>query len=262
MDAITAMLFFVLGAIFGSFANVLIYRMPKKIPFAKGRSACTSCKEALGIVDLIPIISYCALRGKCRHCGARFSVSYLFIEILVALLFLGAYLRFGLYSSVFVVFILFVLVVLAIIDFHTLEIYDSLVAMLFGCGLFWVVLHHFFSDVFLYAPDWRSSIVGFFVGGFLLVLFNKLCLLFIKKEGFGFGDVKLMFAAGVFLGWQHTIVAFFLAFIIGGFVSGIGLLGGRVQRGDYVAFGPYLAIGTMLALFFGTHILGLYVKST
>ena len=260
MNAITASLFFFLGAVFGSFANVLIYRMPKKIPFAKERSACTSCGHTLGFVDLVPILSYVILRGKCRHCGAGFSAMYPLVEALVALLFLSVYLRFGFCDSVFVAFFSFVLVVVAIVDFYTQEIYDSLVALLFGCGFLWVVLGHFFPDVFLSAPNWHSSLIGFFVGGLPLLIINRLCVLFLKKEGFGFGDVKLMFAVGIFLGWQLVILVFFIAFVSGGFVSGIGLLAGRVRRWDYIAFGPFLAFGTMMALFFGTHILGLYTK--
>ena len=133
-----------MGMLFGSFANVLIYRLPKKMPFVKERSICTSCGHVLGFVDLLPFLSYFYLLGKCRFCKARFSISYPLVEIFVGFLSFGSYVIFGLFSAVLVALLLFILVVVAVIDFHTQDIYDSLAAFLFAVGLIWVLLHHFF----------------------------------------------------------------------------------------------------------------------
>lgn len=254
------MLFFVLGAVFGSFANVLIYRLPQKIPFAKERSVCTSCNHILGFIDLIPILSYFFLRGRCRFCKARFSFSYPLVEVLVAVLFLGSYVFFGLYSAIFVAFLLFLLVVVAVIDFHTQDIYDSFVVLLFVFGLAWVLLQHFFPGVFPHAPHLMSAVIGFFVGGLPLLVIDRLCLFFLKKDGFGYGDVKLMFAVGVFLGWQLTVLAFFLAFVGGGLIAGTLMATGKLKRGVYIAFGPFLVIGTIISLFFGREIINFYTS--
>ena len=212
----TAMLFFVLGATSGSFANALIYRLPKKLPVTKGRSACTSCRHTLGPFDLVPILSYLILRGRCRHCKAKIPFFYPLVETLVAILFCAAYIMFGLYSAIIIALLLFLLVVVAATDHNTQDIYDSHVALIFVLGASWVMLHHFFPQTFPHAPLPANSVIGFFAGGLPLLAIDRICLTFLKKDGFGYGDVKLMFAVGVFLGWQLTVLTFFLAFIAGG----------------------------------------------
>ena len=140
---------------------------------------------------------------------------------------------------------------MSVIDYRTQEIFDGVVIAIGITGVVWVLASLLLPDVFPYAPSWQNALIGAFVGGTSLFLIDRICMIILKKDGFGYGDVKLMIAVGIFLGWQHTILALILAFVSGGAIAAILLFSGRATRGTYIAFGPFLAIGTVLALFSG-----------
>jgi len=153
------------------------------------------------------------------------------------------------YPSVSVIpLALFSLILLctALIDLDTQEIYDVLLIIGALIGVVYVLLPFFEA-----AYSWQDALVGAVVGGMTLFILDKICLLFFNKDGFGYGDMKLMAVAGIFLGWQNTLIAFALAFIAGAVCAIYLLLSKRIERGEYLAFGPFLCLGIVFALWFG-----------
>ena len=237
---------------------MLIYRLPLNLNFVTDRSRCTICSKVLGKLDLIPIVSFLFLRAKCRHCGSSISFIYPFTEVACGGLFVLASFFFPLYSLIPVSIILFLLFVISVIDFNTQEIYDGTVIAIGVTSVLWVVASALFNNIFPYAPSWYNAIIGAAVGGMLLLIIDRICILILKKDGFGYGDVKLMIAVGIFLGWQLTVLAFVLAFVMGGVISAILMFTGKVKLGMYIAFGPFLALGSAVSLFFGEQIIKCY----
>jgi len=247
------MLAFVVGACFGSFANVLIYRLPKNVSIIKLPSACVSCEKRLKPLDLIPVLSWLYLRGKCRYCKAKISVAYPVTELVCGLLFVASFVLSPDISAVFIALFSFILLCIAVIDYKTMLIPDSLV--IFGAitGLTWVVL---FGPSF--APNWYDSLLGIIFGFFPLFAIDKICLLLYKKDGFGYGDMKLMAMAGIFLGWTGVLMAFFIAIITGGTYGAFLILTKRATKGAYFAFGPFLCGGAYLSLWLREALIRLY----
>ena len=258
-------LVFAIGAVFGSFLNVLIYRLPRGMDFVKGFSHCPVCEHRLYPKDLVPIFSYLTLGRKCRYCKAPISPRYMIVELLAGLLaalswtaffppaaFLAHTLAPGASMSVLAAnvalyfAVLACLLAIAYIDHDTMEIPDSLSVAIAVCGVIAIFIG---PDIGL-----KSHLIGIAVAAvplFLLALFIE--------GAFGFGDVKLMAAAGLFLGWQHCLIALFIGIVIGG-VYGVVLLATKKKgRKDHFAFGPSLCIGIGAAMFFGGDILGWYL---
>ena len=229
----------------------MIYRLPAGTGFSAGRSFCVSCRHNLRFSDLLPIINYFLLRGKCRYCKTLISCRYPLVEASCGVLFVFAGIFFPLFSLIPVSLILFLLLVMSVIDYHTQEIFDGVVIAIGVTGAVWVLASFLLPEVFPFAPNWQNALIGAFVGGAALFLIDKICLIILKKDGFGYGDVKLMIAVGIFLGWQLTILALMLAFVSGGVIAAILMFLGRATRGTYIAFGPFLALGAVMALFSG-----------
>jgi len=264
MNIILYVLVFAIGAVIGSFLNVLIYRLPRKLDFVKGFSHCPNCDHRLFPKDLVPIFSYLFLGRKCRYCGEPISSRYMFVELFAGLLamlswtaffppiaFLAQTLAPGATMAVFagntlIYFaVLSCLIAVAYIDHDTMEIPDSLSVAIAVCGVFAIFIG---PDIGL-----KSHLIGIVVAAgplFVIALFID--------GAFGFGDVKLMAAAGLFLGWQNCLVALFIGIVIGG-VYGIILLATKKKgRKDHFAFGPSLCVGIAAAMFFGRDIIGWY----
>jgi len=232
---------FVLGVLFGSFANVLIYRLPLGRGGVFSRSRCPFCGVVLGAGELIPVFSWVLQRGRCRSCGERISWRYPFVEILCGILFGGMVVYLPSASVIPLFVFAFVLVVVGFIDFDTQIIYDEVLLFGAAAGVIWILLGNI---------SWHSALIGMLAGALPLIIIDRLVILLVKKDGFGGGDVKLMAVAGLFLGWELVIVAFFFAFVSGGLLA-IGLfISGRAERGSYIAFGPFLCAGVLAALWF------------
>ena len=244
-----------IGLCFGSFANVLIFRLPRKISILSPPSACPACNCPIAIYDLLPIVSWILLKGRCRNCNEGISPRYPLIEITCSLLFVGMVLFTASLSAVFLSLFIFLLLTVSLIDRDTQEIPDVLPFVIALVGVGWVVAGHF-SPLFPKAPGFISAVLGILAGGLPLFIVDKLVLAVFKKDGFGYGDVKLMAASGIFLGVQLIFVAFFIAFVTGGVYAAFLLSTGRARRGEYIAFGPFLCIGTVTALWFGQALLG------
>ena len=234
---------FIIGLLFGSFANVVIYRLPRKISVVKPPSACPACKRRLSAVDLVPVISWVFLRGRCRTCKAKISPRYPVVELMCGVLFaLITYYSPTLHAIPLWVFA-FVLLTVSFIDWDTREIPDGLLIVGAIAGVAWVALP--------YSLTWQNALLGVIAGAVPLLVIDKITLLLLKKDGFGYGDVKLMAMIGIFLGWQATLWAFFFA-ILTCFPFAIYLMARQRVTKDtsfdgYMAFGPFLCIGAVIA---------------
>ena len=232
---------FLIGICFGSFANMLVYRLPRGLSIIKPPSACPICKAYIKALDLIPVLSFFILKGRCRNCAAVIPKRYLFTEIICAVLFILIVWIAPDLSAIPLLFFVFILLTVSLIDWDTQTIPDSLII----AGILGAILAYVLPVPSL---DVKTAVLGAAAGGLPLFLIDKLVWLLYKKDGFGFGDVKLMAMAGLFLGWQNMPQVFIFAFISGGIYAVFLLLTGRAGRGAYIPFGPFLSAGCVFAL--------------
>jgi len=150
-------------------------------------------------------------------------------------------------SAIFLSMLAFILLTIARVDWDTQEIPDVLLLVALIIGVAWVVLGNI-SMAFPHVPSFIDAGLGIIAGAIPLLAVDRLTLVFVKKDGFGYGDVKLMAVAGLFLGWRSVFMAFFFAFVTGGIYATFLLITGRAKRGDYIAFGPFLCGGIIAAL--------------
>lgn len=234
---------FLVGIFFGSFLNVLIDRLPKGQPVLFDRSRCDSCGKVLKVTDLIPIVSWLALSGRCRYCRSPLSLYYPVVEITTGILFVFVF-SFSVFpESIFLLTIFSCLMVIFFADLKYGIIPDQILYPLAGASL-------------LYLISINGQLLNHFLSGVAILLFFFALFRFTGGRGMGFGDVKLSFFLGFFLGWPNTILAVYVAFLTGALISIILIvLGKKKLKGDTIAFGPFLVIGTIVAYFFGNQIL-------
>jgi leader peptidase (prepilin peptidase)/N-methyltransferase len=261
MEIFFGLFILIFGTAVGSFLNVLIDRLPQEKSIY-GRSICDYCYHQLAWYDLIPIVSFLLLSGRCRYCQKKLSFQYPLVELITAVSFLLIYLYLGPFftNEQFIT------------NFH-LRLWQMI-------G-YWVVIASlivvFFAD-FKYhiIPD--SIQLSFFVGTLILLPFagNNLLSIFLNRvlaaflvaapiyfiyflsngRAMGFGDVKLSFTIGFLLGIKSGFMALYLAFVTGGIVGSILLLVGKKKLKSKIAFGPFLVIGILIMLFFGEKLIG------
>ncbi len=246
----------VLGLLFGSFANVVIHRLPENASLVTPPSACPRCGCAITPRDNVPVISYLVLRGRCRHCRTRISPRYPLVELGMAALFAAVGARVGA-SWALPGFLLFAwtLAVVAIIDARTRRIPNRLTYPLTPALLTLLCL----AAVLVGQPGAgaRALLGGLASSGALLML------ALISPRGMGMGDVKLAAFIGVglgYLGWGHVVVGLAGGFLLGGLVA-LGLLvSGLRTRKDAIPFGPSLAVGALAALLAGEALISAYLR--
>lgn len=256
MDIAIGVVIFVFGTIIGSFLNVCILRLPDSRSIVSGASACPSCGARLTPVDLVPIISYLALRGKCRRCKARISPLYPAVEALTGAMYLLLYLRFGFAWQLLVYMALVgLLIVISAIDFKTMEIPNGLIIAGFVVGAIQLIVT-VFTGIF---GNWTSYVIGLFAGGLPLLLIALIAGILLKREAMGGGDVKLMAFCGFIIGWKLVIPAYLIGIIAGAVISVILMALGRKKRGDEIPFGPFLSLGVVLSVFFGDALIDWYL---
>ncbi|MGQ0548858.1 MAG: prepilin peptidase [Armatimonadota bacterium] len=226
-----------LGAILGSFANVLIHRLPRGESIVFPGSRCPHCGSPIRPWDNLPLVSFILLRGRCRRCGATIAWRYPLVEFIMATLVLAVGLRFReLVPFLSALILVFLLVVITFIDLDHQLILNRLTYPGIVIGLLMSVPS---GDVL------NAALAG--LGAAALIL----AIVVLSRGGMGGGDVKLAALMGVFLGWPSIAVALFLAFLAGG-VVGLLLLALRLRgRKDAIPFGPALAAGAVAALFWG-----------
>ncbi|WP_433751281.1 prepilin peptidase [Falsibacillus pallidus] len=224
-------------------------RVPKKESISVPRSHCTVCKRTLGPLELIPVLSYIILRGKCRNCGVKISFIYPLIELATGILFLLSYLRFGWSLETIGAFLLVSLVVIIFVsDIHYMIIPDKV--LLVFLPLF--ILIRIFDPL----TPWWDSLVGAVVGFGLLLL-----IAVISRGAMGGGDIKLFFVLGVFLGLKATLLTFGLASLTGA-IYGIAMMAaGKYGKRQAVPFGPFIGLGAILSCFYSTDIIDWYINT-
>jgi len=251
-DVFIQITIFIVGAMLGSFFNVCIYRLPRNESIITPHSHCPNCKTKIKIWENIPIISYFILKGKCHYCKIKIPIRYLIVEILTPILFLSLWYIFG-KSIDFVIYLLFIsiLIIITFIDLEHQLILDVLTYPMILIGL----LISYFNKVFI--PTLISGLIG---GGIIFLIITIGSRIF-KKEVMGGGDFKLALVIGIFLAnWEYTLISLFLASFLGSLVGIIFILLGKKKFGEYIPFGPYLASGAVITLFWGKNILDWYFK--
>lgn len=249
---------FFTGAALFSFADVVAWRWPRGLSLVRGRSVCPACGTPLRAAELVPVLSWLALRGHCRHCGARIPARHPLGELLGGLAALGAVYRFGAGpvlgfapEALLAVLACALLYAIACLDAATREIPDALNLALAVLGL---------ARTLLALPARGAAVLLAHGVGALCVSAPMLLLCLAVPGAFGGGDIKLMAAAGLWLGWPETPVAFLLA-VLGGGGYGLWLLATRrARRRDTIAFGPFLCAGIAAALFAGDGLIGWYLS--
>jgi leader peptidase (prepilin peptidase)/N-methyltransferase len=254
---------FVFGLLIGSFLNVCIYRLPGGRSIVSPPSSCPACGSPVRFYDNIPVVSYLVLRGRCRSCGARISPQYPFVEFLNGILYVAVVLRFGMEEPlVTLMYFVFVsaLTVIFFIDMKHQIIPNSIT--LPGIPLGIVLGALLFPDPFARsdALGVRAAVTGAVAGGgafYLIAVAGKVML---KKDAMGGGDIKMMTMVGGVIGWKGVIVTTFIGSLLGS-VTGILLIAlkGR-QWGARIAFGPFLALGALVTLFFGEEIMAAWLR--
>jgi leader peptidase (prepilin peptidase)/N-methyltransferase len=237
-------LLFIYGIVIGSFVNVLIYRLPKHEDFVKIRSHCMNCGYQLRWFDLIPIVSWVIYGGKCRKCGQKISAQYPLIEALNGILYVLVGLVYGIsIDTVLLCLASSILVAISVIDFRTMIIPPGLNIAIGVLGIIRMIFD---------LKNFTTYLVGFAaVSGFLLILY-----MISKGRWIGGGDIKLMAATGLLIGWKLNILAFFLGCIYG---SVIHIIRMKISgKGHVLALGPYLAAGVMTAVLVGKEIIDWY----
>jgi prepilin signal peptidase PulO-like enzyme (type II secretory pathway) len=257
MIVAVAVLLAVIGLIVGSFLNVVILRLHAGQDFTRGRSSCPHCRHVLSPLELVPVASWLALRGRCKACGKPISIQYPLVELLTAALFVLAYLAhpFATYGELLILilwlYILGGLIVLAVYDLRWYLLPDKVLlplimpaaAILIGEALISRSPH------VIIGPVLAALVFG---GGFYLLAWVS------KGRWMGGGDIKLAFVMGLLLGLQKTALAMLVSFVSASII-GMTLIGlGRKTRRDHIPFGPFLILGTVLAYLYGAQLLMWY----
>jgi leader peptidase (prepilin peptidase)/N-methyltransferase len=246
---------FLFGSIVGSFLNVCIYRMPRNLSIIIPSSRCPSCDTPINPWDNIPIISYIFLGGRCRFCKARISFRYPLVEFLNALFYIAVLWRFGFGWHTFVYFIFCsALIVITFIDLDFQIIPDWITLSGIPIGL--LTGSFLLPDPFMRHSllGYKASIIGFLAGGGLFY-----AVAVFSRGGMGGGDIKMMAMVGAVLGWKAVLITTFLGSLIGS-IFGIFLmvLKGKGRK-TKIPFGPFLALGSLITLFYGQELLSLYL---
>ena len=244
----------VLGLLVGSFLNVVIHRVPKKESVVKPRSRCPGCGTELAARDNIPVVSWLLLHGRCRTCGMGISARYPLVELACAALFVAAAVRFGADWVLPAFLVLFAaLLAISAVDLDLRIVPNRIVYPALFLSVPLLVLAAAMND------DWRSlrdAAIGGALGWFILAAIH-----FAYPAGMGFGDVRLTGLMSVHLGWLsigHVLVGIFMGFLTGA-VIGVGLMAvQKAGRKAMIPFGPFLAMGAVIAVLFGRPILDWY----
>lgn len=255
-----------IGLVVGSFLNVVIHRLPKMMerewaaqcaelsgaeieetaPYnlIVPGSACPHCGHKIGAIENIPVISYLVLGGKCGGCGASISIRYPAVEMISGVLSAWAAMHFGFgLAAIASLLLIWALIALTFVDFDTQLLPDSITLPLLWLGLVFNMAGAFVSL--------RDAVLGAIAGYLLLWSVYWLFKLVTGKEGMGYGDFKLLAALGAWLGWQMLPLVILLASLVGAVVGVTLMIIARHGRNVPIPFGPYLAGGGLIALFWG-----------
>jgi len=242
-------LIFILGAVIGSFINVCISRIPQGESVVFPPSHCPKCGYNLKPLDLVPLLSFILLKGRCRKCNSPISIRYLIVELLTGSIFVIVFLKFGLSHDLFFVYVLITcLIISAFIDLEYGIIPDEIIIPTVVLGAF--------LNILLHLESFFDYLAGFLLGAGIILF-----IAFVSGGGMGGGDVKLFAAVGIFLGLDLTILSILLAFISGSIVSIILIILNLKNIKDTIPFGPFIAFGSIFSLIFGHRIILWYLNA-
>lgn len=259
-------LLFIIGLFLGSFLNCVVYRVYNNKSFIKGRSFCPTCEHKLGVLDLIPLYSFLTLKGKCRYCGKKISLEYPLVEIFTGLVFLAVavltnanffttgFLNLEFLSLIFYLFIASYFIMIFIFDFKWFIIPDGLT---FSAII--ITLVYLFTQTFLLNAITIDQLFLTVVSTFIVFLFFFALYFFSGGKAMGFGDVKLVIFLGLILGFPKVLPALFIAFGVGAVVGLVMMALKKKGMKSEIPFGPFLVLGTFLALFFGDYLINWYL---
>ena len=244
-------LFFVLGACIGSFLNVCIFRLPRQESIIFPASHCMNCGAKLKPLDNIPLLSFLFLGGKCRYCHTKISWQYPLVELLSAILFALAAIRFGLqWNTLIAVILISSSIVVSVIDYKIQIIPNSI-------SLPGIVLGLLINLIPSSPVGFLNALYGMALGGGLFYV-----VALVSRGGMGGGDIKLIAMFGAFLGWKNCLVTIFCGVLLGSLVGVTLLVLQRKGRKDPIPFGPFLFIGALISLFYGQEIIYWYLHLT
>lgn len=263
LGAIAFLFLFIWGACFGSFLNVVVYRLPAGLALTHPPSRCPHCGHQLGARENIPVLGWLLLGGKCRWCKTPISARYPFVETLMGLFCVVTVAQFGLTLEAIAAFTLvFWLVALALIDFDTFTLPNALTQSGLVLGL-----------LFQVALGWQENgwngMIYKLIGGigaavlgiWLLDIVGTVGSAMFGQEAMGGGDPKLLAMIGAWLGWQNVLLTVILSCALGTAIVGGAMGLGKHQRHQHLPFGPFLALGAIMGLFWGDRLIALYTNT-
>lgn len=247
MNVLAVVSLFVIGSCLGSFFNVIGLRVPKAMSFVHGRSQCMSCNKSLYWYELIPIFSYIWLKGRCKICHQKISVMYPLIELLTGLLFVFSYLHLK-FTPELITALCFVslLMIVLVTDFTYMIIPNRILLFFFPIFL---LLRLFFP-----LQSWTNSLLGAVCGIVLIGL-----VIILSRGAMGAGDMKLLGLIGIVIGWDKTLLTFFIAVCTGACAAYLIFLPKRSMK-EPIPFAPYLVIGAIASYFYGDTLIQFYTS--
>ncbi len=255
---------FIIGVVIGSFLNVVVYRTVYDKSPLEGRSKCPECEEKISWKHNIPLLSYVLLKGRCAHCNSKISLQYPVVELLSGLLFVWWYVVgwsfFQLVETpliwiqpIFWLGVGIALLLVTVFDFKYGIIPNGLNVALFV----WVMVYRL-GLVGMGRMQTRDFLLALLSSGVLAAFFYFLYRI-TKRQGFGFGDVKLAPSLGLILGWPKILVGVMASFVIGGVVAVVLMILGKKKMKETIVFGPFLTLGTLISLWWGDYIWSWYM---
>ena len=243
---------FLLGAIFGSFSNVCIYRLPNNKTISKGRSYCNSCNKEIRWFDNIPLISYIILRGKCRSCNAKISFQYVLVEFLSGISFVFIYYVFGLsITSVLLAILSIFFIIIFFIDLKHYIIPNELTFPLMVIGFLKSFDPNLNQAIF---PNYINSLIGGLVGYSIIWLIIFIYKKIRNREGMGLGDAKLLAVVGFWFGWLSIPFTIFISSLVALILVVPSILNKSRKMTSQIPFGPYIIIGCIIYISFANQI--------
>ncbi|OQX92361.1 MAG: hypothetical protein B6D58_03380 [candidate division Zixibacteria bacterium 4484_95] len=259
LEIISFVFVFLVGLIVGSFVNVCIYRIPRKISIIKPRSRCPACQSPIKALDNIPLISFVILGGKCRNCGAKISWRYPLVELANGFLYVLAFNlilhgrdNWGIFVVALYLSTVFLIIFFIDLDFRIIPDSLTISGIIIGLAVSFLPCMHL---------RWLDSFVGFFIGGALFLTIAEVGDRIFKKESMGGGDIKLAAMMGAFLGWKNILLVLVIASFLG-VVFGVVLILSAKDKisARTIPFGPYLVIAGLIAFYWGEQIIRYYLE--
>lgn len=240
---------FLFGACIGSFLNVCIYRIPRKESILLSASHCPMCHKKIKYYDLIPIISLIFLKDRCRYCGRKIPIRYLFIELFTGTFFACIFLkyRFTIDTLRFWILSMF-LIIIGFIDYDTTDVYSSTIISGIICGSIFLVANYYYGN-----QCW-----SYIYGAILGVSFLSFIILITDGRGMGWGDAEACALCGLYLGIRKTFLMIVIAFTIGSVIGSILLINEKYRR-TMIPFVPFLSLASFFTIIYGDKIIQWYM---